>query len=38
VLWHALRERLIAWKFRRQHPVGRLIVDFALACVPDGSG
>src|SRR5437879_3879983 len=29
VLWHALRERLVDWKFRRQHPVGWRIVDFA---------
>jgi len=41
LLWHALRERLILWKFRR-HPVGRRIVDFAcpranLAIELDGS-
>jgi len=29
VLWFALRERLPAWKFRRQHPIGRRVVDFA---------
>ena len=29
ILWRALRERLAAWKFRRQHPVGGRIVDFA---------
>ncbi|PZQ17226.1 MAG: hypothetical protein DI565_07630 [Ancylobacter novellus] len=28
-LWHALRaRRLEGWKFRRQHPVGRYVVDF----------
>ncbi len=42
LLWHALRERLIHWKFRRQHPVGTRIVDFAcpqvkLAIELDGS-
>jgi very-short-patch-repair endonuclease len=42
LLWHALRERLVLWKFRRQHPVGRRIVDFAcpqvkLAIELDGS-
>jgi|ERR1700735_2700244 very-short-patch-repair endonuclease len=31
-LWGALRERLAPWKFRRQHPIGRYIVDFA--CPP----
>jgi len=29
VLWFALRERLPTWKFRRQHPIGRRVVDFA---------
>jgi len=29
VLWFALRERLPAWKFRRQHPIGGRVVDFA---------
>jgi very-short-patch-repair endonuclease len=29
-LWHALRSRrLTGWKFRRQHPVGPFVVDFA---------
>ena len=42
LLWHALRERLVFWKFRRQRPVGRRIVDFAcpqakLAIELDGS-
>ena len=33
ILWRALRERLSPWKFRRQHPVGRRIADFACpAC------
>jgi very-short-patch-repair endonuclease len=28
-LWQALRNRKLArWKFRRQHPIGRYIVDF----------
>ncbi|MDQ3494724.1 MAG: endonuclease domain-containing protein [Pseudomonadota bacterium] len=33
-LWHHLRNRaLMGWKFRRQHPVGPYIVDFAcLEC------
>jgi very-short-patch-repair endonuclease len=29
ILWRALRERLPLWKFRRQHPIGRRIADFA---------
>jgi very-short-patch-repair endonuclease len=29
ILWFALRDRLPGWKFRRQHPIGRRIVDFA---------
>jgi len=29
ILWFALRERLPEWKFRRQHPIGRRVVDFA---------
>jgi very-short-patch-repair endonuclease len=29
ILWFALRERLPAWKFRRQHPIGSRVVDFA---------
>lgn len=29
LLWRALRERVVAWKFRRQHPIGRRIADFA---------
>jgi very-short-patch-repair endonuclease len=29
ILWRALRERIAAWKFRRQHPIGRRIADFA---------
>jgi very-short-patch-repair endonuclease len=29
-LWQALRSRRLArWKFRRQHPIDRFIVDFA---------
>ena len=42
LLWFALRKRLSAWKFRRQHPIGRRVVDFAcperkLAIELDGS-
>jgi len=29
VLWRGLRERIVGWKFRRQHPIGRRIADFA---------
>jgi len=29
ILWFALRDRLYGWKFRRQHPIGRRVVDFA---------
>jgi very-short-patch-repair endonuclease len=29
ILWRALRERCPAWKFRRQHPIGSRIADFA---------
>jgi len=29
ILWRALRERLDPWKFRRQHPIGLRIADFA---------
>ncbi|MGH7126464.1 MAG: endonuclease domain-containing protein [Stellaceae bacterium] len=28
-LWNALRENKLPWKFRRQHPIGRRIADFA---------
>jgi very-short-patch-repair endonuclease len=28
-LWRALRTQYPLWKFRRQHPIGRRIVDFA---------
>ncbi|MBB3931245.1 very-short-patch-repair endonuclease [Kaistia hirudinis] len=28
-LWYRLRDRRLArWKFRRQHPIGRYVVDF----------
>jgi very-short-patch-repair endonuclease len=30
-LWDALRGRAIGWKFRRQHPFGRYILDFYCA-------
>ena len=29
IRWRALRERIGFWKFRRQHPIGRRIADFA---------
>jgi very-short-patch-repair endonuclease len=29
LLWRALRERNPSWKFRRQHPIGHHIADFA---------
>ena len=29
ILWRALRERIALWKFRRQHPIGGRITDFA---------
>src|SRR6185437_1965033 len=29
LLWRALRESGTRWKFRRQHPIGRQIADFA---------
>lgn len=29
ILWRALRERLPDYKFRRQHPIGNRIADFA---------
>ncbi len=29
LLWRALRNRILAhWKFRRQHPIDRFVVDF----------
>jgi len=28
-LWRELRERLQPWSFRRQHPIGNAIADFA---------
>ncbi len=28
-LWRALRESALLWTFRRQHPIGRRIADFA---------
>jgi very-short-patch-repair endonuclease len=28
-LWRALREKCPQWKFRRQHPIGKRVVDFA---------
>jgi very-short-patch-repair endonuclease len=29
LLWYALRDRCRPWKFRRQHPIGPHVVDFA---------
>jgi very-short-patch-repair endonuclease len=29
ILWRALRARCPGWKFRRQHPIGGRIADFA---------
>ncbi len=29
LVWLALQESSLPWKFRRQHPIGRHIVDFA---------
>jgi very-short-patch-repair endonuclease len=29
ILLRALRERMVPWKFRRQHPIGGRIADFA---------
>jgi very-short-patch-repair endonuclease len=29
-VWHAIRNRQVGFKFRRQHPVGRFIADFRL--------
>jgi very-short-patch-repair endonuclease len=32
-LWYALQQNRFPWKFRRQHPIGRRIADFACpAC------
>jgi very-short-patch-repair endonuclease len=28
-LWRALRQTALPWRFRRQHPIGRYIADFA---------
>jgi very-short-patch-repair endonuclease len=28
-LWRALRESAMPWRFRRQHPIGERIADFA---------
>ena len=28
-LWFGLKDRLPGWKFRRQHPIGQRIADFA---------
>ena len=30
-LWHALRNRRLSYKLRRQHPIDRFIVDFYCA-------
>src|SRR6185312_111986 len=31
LLWRALREGGMPWRFRRQHPIGRYIADLACA-------
>ncbi|HKX06815.1 MAG TPA: endonuclease domain-containing protein [Stellaceae bacterium] len=28
-LWNALRQNRLPWRFRRQHPIGQRIADFA---------
>jgi very-short-patch-repair endonuclease len=33
MLWQALRQRPAGFKFRRQHPIGRCIVDFYCPAV-----
>ena len=30
-VWHAVRNRQLGFKFRRQHPIGRFILDFYCA-------
>ena len=32
-LWTALRDRRLTYKFRRQHPIGPYVVDFACPAV-----
>src|SRR5215467_8291641 len=32
-LWSLLRDRRLAYKFRRQHPIGRYVVDFACPAI-----
>ena len=29
LLWYALQQNQFPWKFRRQHPIGRRVADFA---------
>lgn len=29
LLWRAIRAGMLPWNFRRQHPIGRRVVDFA---------
>ena len=29
-VWHAIRDRQLRFKIRRQHPIGRFIADFRL--------
>ncbi len=29
-VWHAVRDRQLGFKVRRQHPIGRFIADFRL--------
>jgi very-short-patch-repair endonuclease len=32
-LWSLLRDRRLAYKFRRQHPIGDYVVDFACTAI-----
>jgi very-short-patch-repair endonuclease len=32
-MWSLLRDRRLAYKFRRQHPIGRYVVDFACPAI-----
>jgi len=31
LLWYALQQNRFPWKFRRQHPIGRRVADFACS-------
>jgi very-short-patch-repair endonuclease len=32
-MWSLLRDRRLRYKFRRQHPIGRYVVDFACPAI-----